>query len=51
MKKLIVQVNATIFFGENLGRNSEFTTALLKFPEEVYLTAELLRSTPQMLAQ
>jgi hypothetical protein len=50
MKRLIVQVNAIIFFGKDLASDPQFTEALLTFPEEVYTTAELLRVTPSILA-
>lgn len=49
MKRLVVQVNSVIFFGEELASNAQFTEALLRFPEEVYTTAELLRVTPGVL--
>ncbi|KAF2796015.1 cytochrome P450 [Melanomma pulvis-pyrius CBS 109.77] len=50
MKRLTVRVNAVIFFGEELVSMPKFTGALLKFPQEVYITAELLRSAPRFLA-
>lgn len=32
-------VNAIVFFGKELAQDADFTAALLKFPEEVYMTA------------
>ncbi|KAI1087868.1 cytochrome P450 [Rostrohypoxylon terebratum] len=49
MKSIIVKANCFVFFGEDLSRVEEFTSAALEFPQVVILTAECLRITPKFL--
>ncbi|KJZ75447.1 hypothetical protein HIM_05143 [Hirsutella minnesotensis 3608] len=49
IKRIVTRVNCFVFFGEELSRDEEFTTAALEFPEVVVLTAEVMRITPNFL--
>ncbi|EGR47351.1 uncharacterized protein TRIREDRAFT_109147 [Trichoderma reesei QM6a] len=49
MKSLVTKVNCFIFFGEDLSRNVEFTSAGLEFPQTVVFAAELLRISPECI--
>ncbi|KAF7936355.1 uncharacterized protein EAE98_002574 [Botrytis deweyae] len=49
-KKVTVAANSLIFFGEELSNNSEFLSAVLDYPEDLMITAEVLRFMPDSLA-
>ncbi|KAF7884731.1 uncharacterized protein EAF02_005067 [Botrytis sinoallii] len=49
-KKVIIAANSLTFFGEELSNNSEFLSAVLDYPEDLIITAEVLRFTPDFLA-
>jgi len=49
IKRTVTEVNALVFFGEELAKNTEFTAAALEFPQAVIFSAEILRITPEIL--
>lgn len=49
-KKVMLAANSLTFFGEELSNNSKFLSAALEYPEDLMITVEVLRFTPDFLA-
>ncbi|KAG7005467.1 FAD-dependent monooxygenase [Physcia stellaris] len=49
IKRVVTRANCLIFFGPELSRNRDFTSAALEFPQAVIFAAEILRITPSFL--
>ena len=49
-KKVMTASNSVAFFGEELSKIPEFTSAALDYPEHLFKTAEVLRLLPNFLA-
>ncbi len=65
MKRAVAKTNSLFFFGDELCRspcliscngakllaqNSDFTTAALQYPQDVFVAGEAVRSVPRILA-
>ncbi|KAI9669871.1 MAG: hypothetical protein M1831_006906 [Alyxoria varia] len=48
VKKIVTRANCLMFFGEQFSGDPVFLEAALKYPEDVFITAEILRSVPRI---
>ncbi|MCJ1236865.1 hypothetical protein MMC14_004847 [Varicellaria rhodocarpa] len=49
-RTIVVKVNSLAFVGEKLSNDEEYLQAAIQYPEDVFLTAEILQVTPNLLA-
>ncbi|KAK8104722.1 cytochrome P450 [Apiospora kogelbergensis] len=50
-KRLVSAVNSHIFFGEELTNDADFRDAALAYPQDVFVTGEILQFTPSLFAR
>ncbi|KAL8868329.1 MAG: hypothetical protein Q9198_008216, partial [Flavoplaca austrocitrina] len=50
IKRIVAKTNSLFFFGDELSQNPDFTDAALRYPQDVFVAGEAVRSVPQVLA-
>ncbi|KAM0802496.1 cytochrome P450 [Usnea florida] len=49
-KTVVTKANSCVFFGDDIANDSEFLAAAQRYPQDVFITGEILRFTPSALA-